>query len=117
MPVVIEVVVVIALLGSLVGGPMIVAMAPWEFTFGLGWALVALGMAIGVPAGAYYHFRLWHALKPVLGRTWWLNPTGLHRQLGAGERPRVMRWFRVGAAGFLIAIVGCVLVAVGAMRS
>lgn len=103
-------------LGALVAVPALFAVVPWELTFGLGVALVALGMAIGVPAGAMYHVRLWRALRP-LGAGWWLRPTGLHPRLRDGERPSVMRWFKIGAAGFVLAILGCLFVAVGALRS
>ena len=105
---------VVALFAGLVGAPALLAIAPWDITFGTGVALVVIGMAVGVPAGAYYHLRLWRALKP--GRLWWLHPTALHGGLGAKDRPGVMRWFRVGAVMFGVAILGCVLAAVGAMR-
>jgi hypothetical protein len=73
-------------------------------------------MLIGVPAGAMYHLWLWRAVRPS-GHRWWLHPTGLHGQLSDSDRPAVMRWFKVGAAGFLLALVGCAMVAVGALRS
>jgi hypothetical protein len=95
--------------------PALVTWLPWEATFGLGLALVLLGMAIGVPAGALYHVRLYRLTRPT--GTWWLRPTTLHPQLGEAERPRVMGVFKLGATGFIIAIAGCALVAVGALRS
>jgi hypothetical protein len=112
---VIELGVVVALFAGVIGAPALLAVAPWEITFGTGVALLALGMGVGVPASAYYHFRLWRALKP--GRLWWLHPTALHGGLGAADRPVVMRWFRIGAVMFGVAILGCLLAAVGAMRS
>ncbi len=111
----IELVVIIALMAGLIGAPALMAVAPWEITFGVGVALLALGMGVGVPASAYYHFRLWRALRP--GRLWWLHPTALHGGLKPADRPAVMRWFRVGAVMFGVAILGCLLAAVGAMRS
>lgn len=107
--------IVAGLIGGLLALPALVTWLPWEATFGLGLALVALGMAIGVPAGALYHVRLYRLVRP--SGTWWLNPTALHPQLADAERPRVMGAFKVGAAGFIIAIIGCALVAVGALRS
>ena len=106
---------VAALLGALVALPALFTVVPWELAFGGGLALVALGMAIGVPAGALYHLALWRALKPARG--WWLHPTALHPRLGDGHRGRVFFWFRIGAAGFLAALLGCALVAVGALRA
>jgi hypothetical protein len=102
------------LLGILVAVPWVLAVAPWEVTFGCGVALVALGLIVGLPASALYHVRLRRALQPARG--WWLHPTALHPRLDGGQRPRVLRWFRVGAAAFGVAILGCALVALGAVR-
>lgn len=101
---------------ALVAVPGLLAVVPWDVTFGLGVSLVALGMAIGVPAGALYHVQLYRAVRPTAPR-WWLHPTGLHPQLKDGQRGAVMRWFKIGALGFLLAITGCLMVAVGAWRS
>ena len=112
----IELGVVALVVAGLVAVPALLAVVPWDVTFGCGVALVALGMAVGVPAGALYHLQLYRALRPT-GARWWLHPTGLHGQLRDGQRGAVMRWFRIGAVGFLVAIIGCVMVAVGAWRS
>jgi hypothetical protein len=114
-----ELVLVVALVGGLVGIPLVLSVAPWELVFGAGAGLIALGMLIGVPAGAYYHWLLYRAIAPrtTLGRSWWWRPTAWHGALAPSERPRVLRWFYIGAAGFLIAIAGCALFAVGAVRS
>ncbi len=111
----IELGLVALLLVALVGVPALFVALPWDATFGLGLVLVALGMGVGVPAGALYHVRLWRALRPA-GARWWLNPTGLHGRLDTAARPAVLRWFRVGAAGFLLAMLGCALAFVGAYR-
>lgn len=100
---------------GLVAAPALFAVVPWDVTFGIGVSLVALGMAIGVPAGALYHLQLFRAVRPTNAR-WWLHPTGLHDRVPDGMRRRVMRWFRIGAVGFLLAITGCLMVAVGAWR-
>jgi len=113
---VIELGVVALLLGGLVAVPALLMAVPWDVTFGIGVALVSLGMAIGVPAGALYHLQLFRAVRPTAPR-WWLNPTGLHDRVPDGMRGGVMRWFRIGAVGFVMAIVGCAMVAVGAWRS
>ena len=112
----IELGVVALLVAGLVAVPALFAAVPWDVTFGLGISLVALGMAIGVPAGAMYHVQLFRAVRPTRSR-WWLNPTRLHDRVPDGMRGGVMRWFRVGAVGFVLAIVGCAMVAVGALRS
>jgi hypothetical protein len=109
-----EIGLVALLLGVLVAVPWISAVAPWDVTFGCGVALLLLGLAVGLPASAMYHVRLWRALQPARG--WWLHPTALHARLGDGQRPQVLRWFRVGAAAFGVALFGCALAAVGAVR-
>ena len=38
-------------------------------------------------------------------------------ELKDGQRGAVMRWFKIGAIGFLMAMTGCLMVAVGAWRS
>jgi hypothetical protein len=116
---VIEIGLVLALLAGTVGVAALLSAPEWDLLFGGGLSLVVLGMLIGVPAGLYYHVLLYRTLAPrgALGRAWWLHPTGLHARLGAADRPRVMRWFGVGAVGFVLAIGGCVLVFVGALRS
>ena len=72
-------------------------------------ALIAAGLAIGLPAGLGYHILLARALKVANldAKRWWLRPTSFHDDLPAATRRRFMPWFRVGAAGFLIAVVGC----------
>lgn len=112
----IELGVVALLVAALVAVPALLAVVPWDVTFGLGVSLVAIGMAVGVPAGAIYHWQLFRAIRPTEPR-WWLHPTALHGRLPDGSRGAVMRWFRIGAVGFLLAIVGCLMVAVGAWRS
>ena len=95
------------------------AVLPWETVFGAGLLLTALGIVAGVPAGVVYHARLYQALAPrdALPARWWLRPVELHARLLPAERPGVMRWFSVGAAGFVLALVGSVAVAVGLWRS
>ncbi len=114
--VMIELGVVALVVGALVAVPALFAVVPWDVTFGVGVSLVALGMAIGVPAGALYHVQLFRAVRPP-GRRWLLHPTGLHDRVPAGMRGPVMRWFRIGAVGFVVAIIGCAKAAVGAWRS
>ncbi len=105
----------VGVLASLLALPALMTWLPWELVFGLGLALVLLGMAIGVPAGALYHVRLYRLVRPQ--GAWWLHPTALHPRLGDPDRARVLRWFKVGAAGFALAILGCALVAFAAWRS
>ena len=84
----------------------------------MGFWTTAAGLAFGVPAGAVYHLALRNALRSEqrLPERWWLNPTSLHDGLPARLRPRVLAWCYAGAAGFLVTIAGCALVAIAAFR-
>jgi hypothetical protein len=114
-----EVALVIGVLAGVIGATSLVALAPWYWLFGVGLALLALGMAVGVPAGFWYHVLLYRLLKPraALEAGWWLRPFSLHGALTDAERALVVRWSYIGGAGFVAAILGCVLVGVGAWRS
>jgi hypothetical protein len=86
----------------------------------LAWSagLLAAGFALGLPAGIGYHVLLWRGLGAVgrRERRWWLRPTRCHDALAAADRRRVLRWFRAGAAGFLLVAAGCALLFVVTMR-
>ena len=96
----------LALLGWL--GPLV----PLEWVLSAGIACTAIGMAIGVPTGAWYHVKLYTALRPrgALPQTWWLRPVALHDRLAPRERPEVLRWFYIGGVGFCVTALGCALV-------
>jgi hypothetical protein len=111
----VELLVVLALLVGLVGAPALFYLASWELTFGVGVFLVVLGFAVGVPAGAWYHYRLWRALKPA--GLWWLNPIPLNRELKPADRPGVLLWMRIGAVFFGVIVIGLVLTVVGVVRA
>jgi hypothetical protein len=80
------------------------------FTAGAG--AIALGMIGGVPAGLAYHFLLFRAMSRsgAAPNGWWWHPTAMHERLPEAARRSIMPWFRAGAAGFLLALVGCALV-------
>ncbi len=83
-----------------------------------GFWLVVAGLVFGVPTGAVYHVALHRALRRAddLPPRWWWNPTAHHHRLPPGDRFRVLAWCGAGALGFLIAVLGCVVGAVGAFR-
>jgi hypothetical protein len=114
-----ELVILVVILGLLLGSALVVSLLSWHTVFGTGLTLVAVGLAGGVPAGLAYHLELARALggRGLLERGWFWHPTRLHRHLAGEERRRVMLWFRVGAVGFVVALAGCALAAVGALRS
>ena len=110
---------VLGLLAALTGGMALVAYTPWDWLVGGGTLLAGVGLLVGLPTGLWYHVLLYRALRPrgALARGWWLRPDRLHGLLETDERRRVMRPFRWGAAGFVLSIVGCLLLAYGAWRS
>lgn len=114
-----ELLLVCGLLGSLVGGAALLSRTPWEWLFGGGLLLTALGLLLGVPTGLLYHVRLHRAVRKhgSLPRSWWLRPVELHARIGAAERGGVLWPFYAGALGFALSIFGCVCVAVGAFRA
>lgn len=109
----------LGLLFALVGGAALLTYAPWDWLFGGGSMLAVLGLVLGVPTGFWYHVLLYRALRPQgpLPRTWWLRPDRLHDRLSAEARVRVMRPFYWGAVGFVVSIVGCLLLGYGALRA
>jgi hypothetical protein len=104
----------VALLATL--GLALPLLAPGS-VLGAGIALTLVGLAVGVPTSLVYHLRLRAALlaRAALPPRWWIDPTALHGQLHAGERGRVLPWFAAGGASFAATVLGCVLVALGAV--
>ncbi|HVP31832.1 MAG TPA: hypothetical protein VMW35_22010 [Myxococcota bacterium] len=107
---------VVAVLGAwaLLGSTLPVA----TVLFGGIWLVVA-GLALGVPTGAIYHVALWRSLgrAKLLPARWWLHPTSLHDRIPEPDRLHVLAWCYLGAAGFLLTLLGCAVVAIGAWRS
>ena len=79
---------------------------PW------GWALILFGVGFSTPTAIIYHVRLAQTLRPrgLLDKNWYWHPTRLHDLLTSAERKHVLFWFRIGAAGWTVAIGGCVVV-------
>lgn len=116
-----EIVIAVALVLSLVVMQLGRAADP-ETLLALSAGLIAVGLAIGVPAGLIYHLLLARGLRAAGAdaRRWWLRPTGFHAALAPADVRRLLPWFRVGAAGFLVVVIGCVfllLLALAVTRS
>jgi len=83
-----------------------------------GLSVVAAGFVLGVPAGALYHVALYRCLQArgevPAGFVW--HPTRYHAVLSPEERRRVLPWFRAGALGFGLIILGCAIFALGFLR-
>lgn len=108
----------LGLLVALGGCAAALAVAPDALLLGGAW-IVAAGLALGVPTGFVYHVALRRSLRAAgcLPARWWLRPTALHSELPPADRSRVLAWCGAGAAGFAITVLGCALVALGALRA
>lgn len=84
-----------------------------------GLGCMACGLALGVPAGAFYHYVLYRCLQTrgevPDGFIW--NPTRFHGELTSEERRRVLPWFTAGALGFGLIMLGCTIFALGFLQT
>jgi len=106
----IEFAVVLAILLLIVGSGSLLLLKWQTLVLTAGW-LLAVGAAVGVPTGVLYHVRLYRALAPqqLLPARWYWNPVHYHDLLEEGaERRSVMRWFWLGATGFVVIALGVV---------
>jgi len=96
---------------------LLLAVAPATLLVAGFWLALA-GLALGVPTGLLYHVELRRSLlaRRRLPRRWWLRPTSLHGEIRDVDRLRVLGWCYAGAAGFLVTMAGCALVALAAVR-
>ena len=80
-------------IGTLVGGAL---------------GLFAIGFGIGLPAAAAYHHRLRKVMRArgVEDNDWLWNPVSLNKTLSPSERRYVLPIFFVGGFGFLVVLVG-----------
>jgi hypothetical protein len=90
-----------------------------EWQFWAGTVLVSGGLLGGGSAGIIYHLLLRNALVRlgVSTRGWLWSPTRRHRALDGAAQRRVLPWFRLGAAGFLVCIAGIGMIVVAVLRS
>lgn len=77
----------------------------------VGGGLIVGGLVFSLPCAVRYHLLLYRTLssRNALDRWWLLNPTGHHERLTSDERARVLPWFYAGAAGWVLSLVGCLL--------
>ena len=83
-----------------------------------GIGLAALGFAYGIPAAIVYHWRLYRSLSRCgrLPDRWWLQPTALHDLVPAADRRGVFVWGAIGGSGFVVIVIGIVLLSIGLWR-
>jgi hypothetical protein len=115
---VLEAWIALGLLAALAGCAGALAVAP-DVLLLAGFWIAAAGLAFGVPTGFVYHLALRRALRAAgrLPARWWLRPTALHGDLPPARRRHVLAWCGAGAAGFAFSLLGCALVAIGALRA
>lgn len=98
----------IVLLGLL---SLLVSYVPLSYIVGTSLILIGVGGLFGLPAGVGYHVALRRELlrRGPLPARWLWEPTHQHRLLDAAAQARIRPWFAVGAAGFLLIVVGALL--------
>jgi len=108
---VVEVLIALALVACLFAAPLVA----WTSLVMAGVLVTGAGLLFGVTTGLWYHIVLAKALVAAKAHTpgWWLRPVSLHERLDEAGRRRVMPWFYAGAAGFVVTVVGLILLGLG----
>lgn len=114
---VIEVGVVVGVVAVLVAAGAAAATLTWQVLLVSGVVFVAVGTLVGIPTGVYYHVVLHRFLKlqGQVPRDWWLHPTRYHSRLEPWQMREMRPWFGLGAIGFGIMMLGCLIAALGVM--
>jgi hypothetical protein len=114
-----ETLVVFAVVGLLVVLGLMAALLPPETLVLVGVTCIATGFVLGVPAGTYYHVKLYRCLAARGGvpSDFFWHPTRYHDQLPRTESRKFMPWFVAGAVGFMLILLGCSIVMLGVMRA
>ena len=110
-----EAVIVVGLVIALVVTGTLVVTLAWTTLVLAGAGLIAIGFALGVPTGIYYHVALYRKLAPrdALPARWYWSPVRYHALLRDDERLSVLSWFYLGATGFLLIVTGGAVMALG----
>ncbi|HET6345344.1 MAG TPA: hypothetical protein VFH51_10440 [Myxococcota bacterium] len=113
-----EVVLAVGLFLLLASMSLAVRYVAWFALLRAGVWLVVVGSALSLSGGLIYHVALYRVLgsRGELAPRWWLWPTSLHGRLLAQERPLVLPWFFLGAAGFGVVMLGCAAVLLAVWR-
>ena len=115
----IEALVVFGLLGLFMLAGLLAATVSWQGIVLLGATCTVAGIALGFPTGFYYHVVLRHELlrSGELPKDWWLHPTRYHRKLTPPQRARVMPWFVAGGGGFMLIVLGALVILLGGLKA
>ena len=94
---------------ALISGAMLL---PWSFLYTTAWVVIFVGMLVGVPTGFTYHVVLYKQLKMMgeVPRGWYWRPITFNSRLDPRGRARVLPWLYVGGAGFILVVIGIVLI-------
>ncbi|HYB12874.1 MAG TPA: hypothetical protein VEG67_05345 [Myxococcota bacterium] len=113
-----EIAVVLGVFVAMAGGVASTALAV-ETVFAAGLWLIVGGLAFGVPTGVLYHLVLRRSLLRLgpLPVRWWLRPIQLNPSVPTADRRLVLGFCYAGAAGFLVTLLGCVVVSIAAWRT
>jgi hypothetical protein len=97
---------------------LLLALPGIEWQTAIGCALTLMGLLGGGSAGIVYHWRLRTTLVRMGEGTrgWVWAPVSRHGALDERGRHDVLRYFRIGAAGFVMCLAGIGVVAVALLR-
>ncbi len=81
----------------------------------LGFVCLGIGLAVGLPAGLWYHVVLYRALAKAgpAPKKWWLSPSDFHAKLTDEEFASIKPWYVLGALSFAVALAGGLTAMVG----
>jgi hypothetical protein len=98
---------------------LLLAVPAIELQVVIGTLAALVGLVGGGGAGIVYHLALRRALLLTKqgARGWLWSPVSRHADLDEVQQGKVLPWFRVGAAGFLLCIAGIGMVGVAAIRA
>lgn len=102
------IVIILFLMGALAAIPTV----PWSTLLTVGLWTCAVGLLVGVPTAILYHFMLYRVLNPLgrLEKGWYWNAVKVNKQIPEPDWMRVMLWCYLGALGFVIVVLGIVIV-------
>ncbi|HET9488837.1 MAG TPA: hypothetical protein VFR64_03630 [Methylomirabilota bacterium] len=106
-----ELLIVLGLVVCLVAATLVA----WTSLLAAGTLVTGAGLLFGLPAALGYHIVLARGLGAVnaLEPRWWLRPASLHARLDEAGRRRVLPWFYIGGAGFVVTVIGLSVVSLG----
>lgn len=84
-----------------------------------GVAIAAFGFAYGIPCAVVYHWLFYRSLVRMdrLPARWWISPPRHHDLLPSEDRPRVLVWGAIGGSGFVMVVLGIIVMTVGLWRT